>query len=136
MSKSIKLSEKYGVNPTIQICFWCGAEIGVALMGRIGKKNEDIKAPKYSALDYEPCDKCKENMALGFTIMEATFEPNDVTSVPLQENTYPTSRWIVVKDDAAKQILSVDTTKYHKAFVDTELFGWLTKQDSTVQDTA
>lgn len=30
----IKLSPKYGVNPTIPVCFWCGKEKNeIALMG-------------------------------------------------------------------------------------------------------
>lgn len=140
MSKDeIRLSKKYGVNPTIPVCFWCGEPKNqVALLGLIRDKktHEEIEAPMHMVLDYEPCDKCKENMALGFTIMEATPHPNPVTSVPIQEGTYPTGNWIVVTDDAAEQILSVDTAKHRKAFVDTELFGWLTKQDSTAQDTA
>lgn len=37
---SIELSPKYGVNPTIPVCFWCGKEKNeIALMGRVRKKD-------------------------------------------------------------------------------------------------
>jgi len=50
MSKrdGIKLSPKYGINPTIPLCFWCGQEKNeIALMDHIGdgRKGEDIEAP-------------------------------------------------------------------------------------------
>ena len=81
MSKSIKLSPKHGVNPTIPICFWCGKEKNeVALLGRIGGK-EDIKAPKNMVLDFEPCADCIAKMALGVTCMECTEKPNFACSV-------------------------------------------------------
>lgn len=35
MSKSIKLSPKHGVNPSVTHCECCGKEIGVALFGRL-----------------------------------------------------------------------------------------------------
>lgn len=79
MSKRIKLSEKYGVNPTIPVCFWCGeSKNEIALLGRLGdaRKGEDIEAPKNMVLDYEPCDKCKEK----FTKYEKT--KNDIISHP------------------------------------------------------
>lgn len=41
MSKGIKISPKYGLNPTIPVCFWCGKQKNeIALMGRMSKKHE------------------------------------------------------------------------------------------------
>ena len=41
MSNSIKLSEKYGVNPTIPVCFFCGMPKNeIALLGHIGDKRK------------------------------------------------------------------------------------------------
>ena len=58
MSKDIKISPKYGVNPTIPVCFFCGEPKNeIALMG---KMKGDIEAPKNMVLDYEPCEHCKE----------------------------------------------------------------------------
>lgn len=125
MANNITLSPKYGVNPTMPICFWCGEERGeVALMGRIGdgRKHEDFEAPKYMVLDYEPCDECKKNMALGFTVMEATTAPNSVTSVEIQRGVFPTGRFTVIKREAAVRIFDGIDTKVGKAFLEQEAF--------------
>lgn len=128
----VKLSPKYGVNPTIPVCFWCGEERGeIALLGHIGngRKHEDFEAPMHMVLDYEPCEKCRENMSLGFTVMEATTAPNSVTNVQIQKGVYPTGRYAVITMDAAARIFDgVDTSK-KKAFVDTEIFNGLFAND-------
>ena len=83
MSNSIKLSPQYGVNPTIPICFWCGEERGeIAMLGRLGdgRQGEDIQAPMRMVIDYEPCAACQSKMAEGFTVIEATRTPNEVTA--------------------------------------------------------
>lgn len=106
-SNEIRVSPKYGLNPTMPICFWCGKERGdIAIMGRIGdgRKHEDIEAPRHMVIDYEPCDECKRNMALGFTVIEATTAPNSVTSVQIQNGVFPTGRFVVVKREAATRI--------------------------------
>lgn len=121
----VKLSPKYGVNPTIPICFWCGEERGeVALMGHIGnaRRHEDVEAPMHVVIDYEPCAKCKEHMALGFTIMEATTAPNSSTSVPIQKGFYPTGRYVVVKPEAAERVFQGVDTSMKKALVNTYTF--------------
>ena len=140
----VQLSPKYGLNPTIPVCFWCGEERGeIALMGRISRKKEvrtawggtsnivdgDIEAPMHMVLDYEPCEKCKEHMALGFTVMEATTSPNRVTNVQMQGGVYPTGRYVVITMDAATRIFGgIDTSK-KKAFVDAEVFRQLFPDD-------
>lgn len=126
--KSIKISPKYGVNPTIPVCFWCGSERNeIALMGKIGdgRKGEDFEAPKHMVLDYEPCDKCRAAMDAGFTIMEATSAPNDATSVEMQSNTYPTGRFVVITKSAAKRMFGDIAEKTCKVFADTDLFSKL-----------
>lgn len=125
MIVEIKLSPKYGVNPTIPVCFWCGEDRGeVALMGHIGnrKKHEDFQAPMRMVLDYEPCDKCKERMSLGFTIMEATTAPNDVTDIQIQKGVYPTGRYAVITKDAASRIFKDVAPTDESAFVESGLF--------------
>lgn len=62
-SKSIKISPKYGVNPTIPVCFFCGEEKQeIALLGKL---KGDVEAPHRMCLDYEPCEKCKQIFAQG-----------------------------------------------------------------------
>ncbi len=124
MRDSIKLSPKYGANPALTTCFWCGKETGVALLGRItkGEKGGDYKAPKYVFGGYEPCDECKENMEKGATIMEADREPAFTGQPEMQTGVYPTGKWIVLTREAAKRILGLDGDK---AFVDKEVFEQL-----------
>lgn len=126
MSKDIKLSPKYGLNPTIPVCFWCGEERNeVALMGHIGdgRKHEDIEAPMRMVIDYEPCEHCKRNMAMGFTVMEATQSPNNVSSMEIQKGVYPTGRYVVIKNEAAHRIFGDISNKIDKAFMDIKSFS-------------
>lgn len=123
---SIRLSPKYGVNPTIPICFWCGKERGeIALLGRVGdaRKHEDFEAPRHAVIDYEPCDKCREHMLLGFTLMEATQSPNNRTSTPAQKSIYPTGRFVVVKPEAVQRIFGdMSAANGGKAYVESAVF--------------
>lgn len=53
MSKGIRISEKYGVNPSITICPICDKKTGIALLGKL---KEDKEAPMRMLSD--PCDDC------------------------------------------------------------------------------
>ena len=115
MGKSIPLSPKHGLNPTLAVCFWCGEETGeIALMGRIGGAKDEA-APKHTVISYEPCAKCKGKWAQGFTMLEATRVPNSVTSVPMQDGVYPTGRLAVITPQSAKRMFDNDV-KGNKAF--------------------
>ena len=98
-------------------------------MGHIGngRKHEDFEAPKYMVIDFEPCEECKKNMALGFTVMEATNSPNSISRVEMQKGVYPTGRFMVLKTEAAHRIFNGLADGVSKAFVDvatfTQLFG-------------
>lgn len=103
----IKLSPKYGVNPTIPVCFWCGKEKNeIALMGRVGnaRKHEDIEMPMRAVIDYIPCEECEKAMAMGVTVIEATQEPNEITEAPIREGAYPTGKWSVITKESAHRI--------------------------------
>ena len=103
MSNSIKLSPKYGVNPTIPVCFFCGeSKNEIALMGHIGdgRKHEDFEAPKYVVLDYVPCDCCMEKFSQGVLIIEVTRTPLPDNRPQIAEGAYPTGRHVVVRKGA------------------------------------
>lgn len=116
MSNSIKLSENYGVNPTIPVCFFCGMPKNeIALLGHIGdkRKGEDFEAPHYVVLDYEPCDCCKDKFSQGVLFIEVTeTQPND-NRPPISKGVYPTGRHVVVKREAVNvggdKFLMIDT---------------------------
>lgn len=101
MSKGIKLSPNHGLNPCIPVCFFCGQDKNeVALLGQIGKKGEDLEAPRRAVLDYVPCEKCQENFAQGVLLIEVTDYPNVDCQPPIAPNAYPTGRHFVVKPEA------------------------------------
>ncbi len=121
----IKISPKYGLNPSMTVCFWCGEPTGIALPGRItgGRCGDDMEAPKYMFSGYEPCDKCKESMDLGVTMMEAGRAPHFEGQPEMQDGVYPTGRWSVITKEAAERIFN-----YHgkAAFCDRETYEKLT----------
>jgi hypothetical protein len=105
MSKGIRISKKYGANPTIPICFWCGNEKNeVALLGQL---KDDKEAPRNCVLDYEPCEECQKNMSLGVTLIGTLRTPINETLPPIKntedEVLYPTGQWLVVTKEAAKR---------------------------------
>lgn len=109
--KGIKLSPKYGVNPCIPICCWCGKEKNeIALLGKL---KGDAEAPRNAVIDYEPCEECQAKFNLGVVLIEVTKnQPND-NIMPIQKqdgvSLYPTFRYSVIKLEAAKKLF--DTVK-------------------------
>lgn len=118
---SIELSPKYGVNPTISVCFWCGKEKNeLALMGRVRKrdphtgrvvKGSDVEMPMRMVLDYEPCDCCKEQFEQGVHLVEVTAYVDDERPAFTKDGDrpmYPTGRSVVIKSEAAKGMFNID----------------------------
>lgn len=129
-NNGIKLSPKYGLNPTIPVCFWCGQPKNeIALLGKLGdrRKGEDIEAPRECVLDYEPCATCKENMDNGFTLMEVSEQPTSKGQPPMQTsptNLYPTGRFVVLKMEAAERIFKKEyITSSRKLLMPSEVFN-------------
>ena len=98
MSKSIKLSPKHGLNPTISTCFFCGGDKNeIALLGKIDR--EDSEAPRKLILDYEPCEECQKKFAEGVLLIEVTSTPEYI-GMPIAKDAYPTGRYVVVRPEA------------------------------------
>lgn len=57
--KGIKLSPKFGVNPSIIMCAYCDKELGIALLGKLPN---DKEAPKYMIDNELPCEHCVERL--------------------------------------------------------------------------
>ena len=119
---SIRLSEKHGVNPTLCQCFFCGEVKHIALMGKL---KGDVEAPHQCVMDYEPCDKCKEQMSLGVTLIEVSDrQPSDGRPPLKAENNvevYPLGRFAVVKAEAFSQMTNREWKAGQKCFVDSEV---------------
>jgi hypothetical protein len=89
---SIRLSEKHGVNPSMDTCFYCGEVTGIALMGKISNKdNPDVEAPRYCCSSVKPCDKCAEKYKDYVLMVEAKSSDS--------KNPQPTGRWFVLKKE-------------------------------------
>lgn len=96
---NIKVSSKYGLNPTIPVCFFCGEEKNeVALLGKITDKNkQEIEAPMKTVIDYEPCDKCKEMWEQGVAIIEVTYR--NLGRPCIAKDVQPTGKVVVLKPE-------------------------------------
>ena len=125
----IKISPKYGVNPTIPVCFWCGKQKNeIALMGRM---EGDIEAPKNMVLDYVPCEECQSHMAMGVAVLEASDHPNTEGQPPMQKSVYPTSRFVVVTTECADRVFNAYApwSEGKKVFVDSDVFSHFLPDD-------
>ena len=95
---SIRLSEKHGVNPSMEICFFCNEAKGIVLFGKL---RNDVEAPREVLINYEPCDKCKEKFKDGVTVVEVTTEQQHKNQPSItthnDEELYPTGAYVVVK---------------------------------------
>ena len=104
--KGITLSPKHGVNPTLIRCFWCGGDMGVALLGKL---KGDAEAPRETVLNLEPCDKCKALFAKGVHAIEVSedgsrFNGNATFGIKGEDGAlhWPTGRYAVLKAEAVK----------------------------------
>ncbi len=88
MSKNIRLHAKYGLNPTLSTCFYCGQETGdIAILGA----NYDGEAPRHMCTSLEPCDECKEKFKDTVLVIEARRDERD--------KPIPTGRWVAIKKE-------------------------------------
>lgn len=130
MSNSILISEKYGVNPTLPVCFWCGEENGtVALLGRL---KGDVEAPRHPCLNYDPCPACEEQWKQGITLIEASETPtrDGQPSMQATPKAYPTGRLFVITEEAVERIFQPEeyvkgVLRARMAFVDQDVFQML-----------
>lgn len=100
---NIKLSPKHGINPSINLCFYCGSETGVLLLGKL---KGDMEAPRFMSLNTEPCDKCKELMKVGILLIGI-----DVNKTDDMNNPYRSGKMVVVKDNWVNKNVKDDDLK-------------------------
>lgn len=128
---SIRLSKKYGANPTICKCFFCGKDKYLALLGHLGGRGEDLEAPMSCVMDYEPCDKCQTQMSQGVALIEASETPamRGMPSIKAEggREVYPTGRLLVVKADAWSRMVEREFHPGDKCFVEPGIISNLTE---------
>lgn len=145
MSKGIEVSPKYGLNPVIPVCFWCGKEKNeIALMGRVRKRetrntaygtrgtrvvNDDVEMPREVVLNYEPCDCCREQFNQGVHLVEVTPHVDDERPAFTKDGKdtplYPTGRFVVMKTEAVQRIFNMNLEAGKKLCLDKETFTQL-----------
>lgn len=110
----ILLSKKYGVNPSLTVCFYCGEATGIALMGKL---KGDVEAPRQCCMSVEPCDKCKEKYKDYCLVVE---KDNNESS--------PTGRWFAIKKEAVVEAYR----NYPVVFMEPPLFNeFITRFNNT-----
>ena len=97
MSKGLRLSEKYGLNPTLGVCICCGKETGeIGLLGA----NRGEEAPRQSVLSIEPCQTCKDTLLVDGTLL-----------IEAHEDGKPTGKIAVITDEAYSRICKLPAPK-------------------------
>lgn len=125
--KGIRVSEKYGLNPSLTVCFWCGESTGIALCGRL---KGDVEAPKEVFGGYDLCNKCKEKLGDGVAIIEVNSTPYTENQPPIQGTLYPSGRMIGLSQEVIRDMIKDDdivkgAIKHKKLFVDVQIFSCL-----------
>ena len=91
----------------------------------MGKLKGDAEAPMSCVMDYEPCDKCKEQMSQGVTLIEVSeAQPTDGRPPLTAQNgtvVYPLGGYAVIKAEAFSQMTNQQWEAGQKCFVDSEV---------------
>ena len=124
--KSIPISPKHGLNPTIPVCAWCGQPKNeIALLGKI-KGTNDAQAPMHCILDYEPCEECAKQWSTGVAILEVTLKKPNPYRPPMQKDKgndlYPTMRMVVITPESAEKIFEQPFEAGNKLLLEDEAF--------------
>lgn len=124
--KSIPISPKHGLNPTIPVCAWCGEPKNeIALLGKI-KGTNDAQAPMHCILDYEPCDDCAYAWSKGVAIFEVTTKRPEPYRPPIKKDKgtdlYPTMRMVVIPTESAEEIFNQHFDAGNKILLEDEAF--------------
>lgn len=107
MLNSIAISPKYGVNPSILKCFWCGESMGIALCGKI---KGDKKAPNNVINGYEPCEKCQKLFSQGILGIGVQKTPPREDFPPISKDAdgsplYPNGSHVVLTEQWVRRVL-------------------------------
>ena len=98
MGRGIRVSEKHGVNPSLEQCFVCCKDVGVVLFGKL---KGDAEAPRRVCLgpNSEPCDECKGYMEQGVILISVDEARSDD-----RQNPWRTGGWCVVRDEFVTRV--------------------------------
>ena len=83
---SLRLSKKYGLNPSLLVCPICGKDVGVTLLGA----NRGKEAPR-KMTSIKLCDDCKQKVKEGNTFILSAKQTSDGIK--------PTGAYMLVPND-------------------------------------
>jgi len=109
----IRVSPKYGVNPSMEVCFVCGNDTGAILL--LGMLAGDKEAPRHCTIG-NVCDECKEYMTNGVFLIEVT------GTMKAHERT---GRYVCVRDEAVRRMfpsLAEKMIEKRIAYIEREVF--------------
>lgn len=119
----LRLHKKYGVNPSLGVCFWCRRETGeVLLLGANGGK----KAEMYTVVSYDPCPACEKIWERGIALIKVLPRPITENQAPIQDGFYPSGDLVVVKRSVVKTKEILDAGQ---ALIDQETWAALGLDD-------
>ncbi len=137
MSSHIKLSPKYGVNPSVGKCIFCEGDHEVVLFGLLNRRRAremwgkaladgltgddfDLEAPRNVILSLDPCKDCE------------VFYPNaekGVFFMLCDKESRPTGEMVCVREEAVKSILEgeslEDALRARRVLLDREAWDTL-----------
>ncbi|MFZ1491176.1 MAG: hypothetical protein WAS51_14655 [Ilumatobacteraceae bacterium] len=111
------MSPKYGVNPSIELCYFCGDETGSIVMpGLIQQKDRfgravpgtDIEAPRKAVWNRNPCPRCADLMKQGIVLISVDKEPRPGKE---KDEPYRTGRMCVVSEDFIRRAIDKTTAE-------------------------
>lgn len=120
----IKVSPKHGLNPCIPVCMFCKEPKNeVALLGKL---KDDVEAPKYAILDYEPCDECRKMWDKGIALIRVQTTPPEDNMPPITNREgidfYTDGQCLVITQDAMKRMSGKELPLGTATFVSDEVF--------------
>lgn len=129
MGSSILLHPKYGVNPTMTRCFYCGKEDKIILVGNKTSKWKEAglcsadgeMAKCVGVIDMEPCPECAKYMKDGIILIS-------VRDGESGTNPFRTGGFAVITEDALLQFLGEgelfhQVLKHRFCFVDNTIWN-------------
>ena len=93
--KMPRLSPRYGLNPAIPVCFYCGEEKNEVILA--GRLPDDAEAPRDSVWNMDPCKQCAEWMRLGVILVSVA--DDQVRS----QNPVRTGKFVVVTEAGTRE---------------------------------
>lgn len=102
----MRISSKHGLNPSINVCFFCGKDKELQLFGKL---KGDVKAPQRILTNYRPCKECADKFAKGRLVIEVTRTDNG--GLPIIKGAWPTGRWCVLDFKLAAKLFKDSNKK-------------------------